>query len=395
VSAQKVKQYYATAVSLTNAFESLVGVDPKGAASLMSEAQKYLKFAEEEKAKLDENQPTLEVDVQQIQNEILNIDDSIKKVLIIGGAGFIGSHLARRMVNDGCSVTIIDNMSTGRKENLEDIKDQIKLLEVTEQNMYHEIGHCDLIVHLAASVGVKYVEKNPLESIMNNLMMENIVFTMNSRFKKPLIFASTSEVYGRSKNVPFEEDDDLLIGNPKELRWGYACSKLMGEFILRAHDFPFVIVRFFNVVGPGQLSDHGMVIPSFVQRAINGEPIEVYGTGSQIRSFCHVNDAVDALMMLAFDKKHYNDTYNIGNEDNQIMMSQLARKVNKEKSKIGGLPSGSVIKHKYADTRNSTDIEVRVPDTTKIRETTGWEPKIKMGQIIEDVMRHEISRRKN
>jgi UDP-glucose 4-epimerase len=287
------------------------------------------------------------------------------KVFVIGGAGFIGSHLVKYHLENGDEVRIIDDYSTGKKENIEG-------LDVIELHNYNSgLAWCDQVYLLAGSVGVRYVNGNPERAIKNNLAVETEVFELNNFYKKPLLFASTSEVYGNSNRLPFRECDPLEIGEPSQGRWGYACSKLMGEFMALHSEFPAVVVRFFNVTGVGQLPDYGMVLPSFVWRAANNKHLDVYGDGKAVRCFCDVEEVVPLLDTLLGDDHCHNQVFNIGNPENQITMMDLALMVCEEadaKPDIVKVPFDVVFE------QNPTDIQLRIPSTDKVFEYTGWKP---------------------
>jgi UDP-glucose 4-epimerase len=230
------------------------------------------------------------------------------------------------------------------------------------------------VFHLAGSVGVEYIDKDPSGTLFNNVALNNKLIKAFQQTNRPVIFSSTSEIYG---NGPFNEEDDAHIGANK-LRWGYATSKLMMEFMMRASSFPFVIVRFFNVVGPGQLGDYGMVLPRFVKAAKNNEDIIIYGDGNQVRSFCHVSDALDALMTVS---KNYGELYNIG-RDSPITIKQLAEAV----IELSGSNSKIVyVPYQEAFSSNHGDINVRVPDISKLR-ALGYSPRYDLQAIIEDML---------
>lgn len=302
------------------------------------------------------------------------------KYFILGGGGFIGSHYAQYLATRNQEVRILDDFSTGRRNNLEGVEYRTCSIE-------EGIEWCDYIIHLAASVGVEYVTDNVVGCMYNNLELEQKVFTVNAIHQKPLLFASTSEVYGNSDQVPFRETQDLTIGNPSQGRWGYACSKLMGEFLALHSPFPAVVVRFFNVTGPRQLPDYGMVLPKFIKAGLEGSPIEVYGDGMAVRCFCHVEDAVVALDALITDDDCYNQVFNIGNPTNNITVKALANKV------LRMTNGRSTIIMKDFETvfkKNPTDILKRVPSISKIQDKTGWMPSKDMDDIIGDMIEHEI-----
>lgn len=294
-------------------------------------------------------------------------------ILVIGGAGFIGSHVMRHHLSKGDEIKVIDNFTTGREENLCGLDYTVPL------SLVSGMSWCDQIYMLAGSVGVKYVDENPDRAIRNNLDIERDAFELNNFFKKPLLFASTSEVYGNSVDVPFKETQDLMIGAPDQGRWGYACSKLMGEFLALHSNFPAVVVRFFNITGVGQLPDYGMVLPNFVQKALDDEPLEIYGDGEAVRCFCDVEEVVPLLSQLLNKETCHNQVYNVGNPDNYINMENLANLVIEEvgsSSSIKMTPFDEVFK------KNSTDILTRVPSTKKVIEATGWQPQNSNRMIV-------------
>lgn len=305
--------------------------------------------------------------------------------LIIGGAGFIGSNLAEHLLNNNHKIIIFDNCSTGRIDNLEGLD-----VDFRDENIIQAMKDCDYIFHLAGSVGVANVNNDPMGAMTNNLKMEQTVFHINSYLKKPLLFASTSEVYGNSPDTPFREDAPLHIGSPDQGRWGYACSKLMGEFMAIHSNFPAVVVRFFNVTGEKQLPDYGMVLPKFIERGLKGDDIEIYGDGLAVRCFSYIGDVVHALETLITTEKCYNEIFNVGRAD-AITIKQLANMVitaTDFKSKIVYKPFENVF------SENPTDIRVRVPDVSKIKDFIGWEATTDISDIVRNVVRYESSRHK-
>lgn len=286
---------------------------------------------------------------------------------IIGGAGFIGSNFAKYLFEKGKTVFINDDFSNGSKENLNGIN-------YTHCNIEEGIEKCDYIIHLAGSVGVNYVNNNPTKTIYNNINLEKKIFTINSKFNKPLLFASTSEVYGNSKKFPFNEDQDLSIGISTQKRWGYACSKLMGEFLGLHSSFPCVVVRFFNITGPGQLCK--WVIPKFVYLSSQNKTIEIYNEKA-VRCFCHVEDTVEAMYKLINNKNCYNKIFNIGNPNTMISMENLAKKIVR---KIG---SGYIKKVKNLE--KNVDVNVRIPNIDKIKNYIKWKPEKTLDDIINDI----------
>ena len=280
-------------------------------------------------------------------------------------------------------ITVVDNLSTSRlnKDDFALYKNlyrfiEADLTEISQKELLDIVRKHDKIWHFAGSVGVEHIDKHPKETLFNNVKLSNNLIPFFQQAKRPVIFASTSEVYG---NGPFKEDSNASIGPSEKLRWGYAASKLMTEFMIRASDFPSTIVRFFNVVGPGQLGDYGMVLPRFVQAAKSGDDIIVYGTGEQIRSFCHINDAVDALLKVS---NVPGELFNIGN-DQPISINNLAQRVidlSGSSSKIVHVP------YEKAFSKNHGDINIRVPDLTKIKSITGYTPSHTLDDIIKDML---------
>ena len=312
-------------------------------------------------------------------------------IFITGGAGFIGSHLTEALLNAGHKVTVADNYSTSTPENLDRVKNHgsLQIIEmdiVKEPRQVEElIKQCDAVIHLAAAVGVEMVVKNPVHTITTNVHGTENILTPAAKYGKRTIIASTSEVYGKSVNEKFSETDDLLIGSPFNSRWCYASSKLLDEFYLMAFHkeagLPGTVVRFFNTVGPRQTGRYGMVIPRFVSQALKNEPLTVYGDGMQSRCFCHVEDVVNALMLLLENKESIGNIYNIGSQE-LVSIRTLAEQVIKRTG------SNSVIKDIPYDVAYDVgfeDMRRRYPDTSKIKALTGWTPKHTLADIIDDV----------
>ena len=304
--------------------------------------------------------------------------------LILGGAGFIGQHLAHRLLRTRQErVTIVDNLKTS-KINLEDFAEYKNLFEFIEADITQMDDNELLklfsknhkIYHLAGSVGVEYIDKYPSETLFNNLALNNKLLPLFQRANKHVVFSSTSEIYGEG---PFYEEANASIGPSSKLRWGYATSKLMMEFMIRASNFPYTIVRFFNVVGPGQLGDYGMVLPRFVQAAKEGKDLVVYGSGQQVRCFCHINDAVDALVKVSSIS---GELFNIGN-DSPITINDLAERVvelSESSSKVVRIP------YEEAFSSNHGDINVRIPDLSKIKQHIKYLPIYRLDDIIKDML---------
>jgi len=295
------------------------------------------------------------------------------KYLILGGAGFIGSHLAKRLISQEHDVVIVDSLATSRKPDF-----SVEFVHADIRDLYLDelIKNSDIIYFLAGSVGVSHIDQHPSETLDNNLGLMHKLIPLFEKYQKKVIFSSTSEVYG---DGPFSETDNLNIGPPTKLRWAYAAAKLMTEFKISASTFPFVIYRFFNVVGPGQLGDYGMVLPRFIQAAKEGRDIEVYGSGSQVRSFCHVSDAVDIMLEL---ESVNNEIFNLGN-DEPITIQHLAERVielSGSKTQIKLTPYENVF------SKHHGDILHRLPDLKKLRSFSKHQLKYSVNDIIKDML---------
>ncbi len=313
------------------------------------------------------------------------------RYLITGGAGFIGGHLAESLARDGHHVTVVDNLSTGSVKNLASLKNSPSLdfvegdiLDLPE--LEYLISRSDMVFHLAAAVGVELVVKDPVLTIETNVHGTERVLRAALRKKTPCLVTSTSEVYGKSMHESFSERDDLLIGQPKNSRWSYACSKLLDEFLAQAYHrskkLPVAVVRLFNTVGPRQTGQYGMVVPRFISRALSGKDIEIYGDGSQTRCFCHVHDTVRALRGLSGKKSAFGDVFNIGSTD-EISICELAARIKKRlksRSRIVKIPYDKAYEAGFEDMMR------RVPDTSKIESLIGWRPALPLDKIIDDVV---------
>ncbi len=315
------------------------------------------------------------------------------RFLITGGAGFIGSTLADRLLADGHTVAALDDLSTGRLENLADAvrNPRFRLVRGRVEDapeLPALVAGSDLVIHLAAAVGVDLVVKSPVHTIETNLRATEAVFEQAAARGVRVIAASTSEVYGKANNPAFKETDDLVIGPPTHFRWSYAASKAMDEFLAFAYrkekGLKATIVRFFNTVGPRQVGEYGMVVPRFVGQALAGQPIRVFGDGAQSRCFCHVQDTVRALVALAADPATEGEIFNIGSPA-QVTINELAARV------IALTGSASAVEHIPYDKAYAPGFEDmlrRVPDIHKIRRFTGWEPRKTLDEIIRDVAGH-------
>jgi len=313
--------------------------------------------------------------------------------LITGGAGFIGSHLAERLLEQGHGVIALDNLSTGSIENIRHLKGRERFSyaidSITNESLLAElIDRSDVVFHLAAAVGVKLIVEQPVYTIETNVHGTEVVLKHANKKKKLVVIASTSEVYGKSADLPFREAADLVLGPSVKHRWAYACSKLIDEFLALAYwkekKLPVVIVRLFNTVGPRQTGQYGMVLPTFVRQALAGQPITVFGDGTQSRSFTFVGDVVDALVRLAGDKRAIGEVFNIGNTG-EVTIADLAARV---KTMTGSCSPIHYIPYDQAYEAGFEDMPRRVPDISKIREFVGYEPKMQLDDIIRTVIEH-------
>jgi UDP-glucose 4-epimerase len=312
------------------------------------------------------------------------------KYLITGGAGFIGSHLSDALVARGDSIVILDNLSTGNHHNIESLigNDSVTfysgsiLDEALVEKLVSEVDH---VIHLAAAVGVFTIVSKPLESLRINLNGTENILEAAAKFSKPVLIASSSEIYGKNGGGPLNEESDRIVGSPLKSRWSYSEAKAIDEslgfFYFSEKGLPVRLVRFFNTVGPRQVGSYGMVVPRFVGAALKGEPLDIYGTGTQSRCFCHVTDAVAGLLSVIDSDATIGRVYNIGN-DYEISLEELAKKV------IAQLGSTSSINKKsYEDAYGAgfEDMQRRIPDISKIKATTGWAPQRSLETIIDDI----------
>jgi UDP-glucose 4-epimerase len=312
-------------------------------------------------------------------------------VFITGGCGFIGSHLAERLLERGDRVLVLDDLSTGCIENIEHligrrgfdyrIGSALDVPLVTEL-----VDRCDVTVHLAAAVGVRLIVERPVHTIETNVGATEVVLAAAAKKQKLVVVASTSEVYGKSTSIPFREDQDLQLGPTSHSRWAYACSKALDEWLALAYSaeksVPVIIVRFFNTVGPRQTGRYGMVLPNFARQALAGEPITVYGTGDQSRCFGHVRDAVESVTRLIDTPAAINEVFNVGSTE-EVTIRELAERVREaaeSRSDIAFIPYGEA----YA--AGFEDMMRRVPDVSKLERVTGFRPRTPLAQIVADVV---------
>jgi UDP-glucose 4-epimerase len=315
------------------------------------------------------------------------------RALITGGAGFIGSHLAEALVLQGHQVVVLDDLSTGRLENIAHLAGAPGFRTVidtvtNESTVLPLVEQVDAVFHLAAAVGVKLVVERPIHTIQTNVNGTETVLKAACRFGKRVLIASTSEVYGKSHVLPFREDADLVLGPPDKTRWGYATSKLIDEFLAmayaREHDLRVTVVRLFNTVGPRQSSRYGMVLPNFVKWALAGDPITIHGDGSQTRSFTWVGDVVWAMMALLEEPRAAGQVFNIGNGE-ETSIRDLAIKVRQLTSSQSPLV---FTPYEQAFDKTFEDMPRRVPDTSKLRRLVDYQPRVQLEGIIESVIQY-------
>jgi len=319
------------------------------------------------------------------------------KVLITGGAGFIGSHLSEALLARGDTVYVIDNLSTGSIENIEGLKEDRRFHYTIESVMNEPvlaelIDRVDVVYHLAAAVGVRLIVESPVNTIETNVHGTEMVLKLANKKKKKVLVASTSEVYGKNNIVPFHEDADLVMGATTKGRWSYACSKAIDEFLALAYHkekkLPVVVFRLFNTVGPRQTGRYGMVIPNFVKQAILGHPLTVFGDGNQSRCFGYVTDVVGALIQLAENEAAVGEVFNIGNAKEEITILELAKRVKartQSKSEIVMVPYDKAYEEGFEDMHR------RIPDTTKLTKLTGYAPKVTLDEILDRVIAYFTS----
>jgi UDP-glucose 4-epimerase len=313
------------------------------------------------------------------------------RALITGGAGFIGSHLAEALLARGEHVTVVDDLSTGRFENIAHLVDHPRfgfaIETVTNETVMDRlVSECDAILHLAAAVGVNLIVQQPVHTIETNVLGTGMVLRLANRYRRKVLLASTSEVYGKGMRVPFSEEDDRVIGPTSKSRWAYATSKAVDEFLALAYyrekEVPVVVGRFFNTVGPRQTGRYGMVIPRFVSWALAGEPIQVYGDGQQSRCFCHVTDTVRAIMGLMDAPAAVGEIFNVGS-DEEVTIDGLAQRV---KAMAGSSSDIVHVPYDQAYAPGFEDMRRRVPDIGKIGRVIGWRPSLSLERTLEQII---------
>jgi UDP-glucose 4-epimerase len=328
------------------------------------------------------------------------------RALITGGAGFIGSHLAEALLAAGHTVMVVDDLSTGRFENIQPLTSwasfKFAIETITNDTVMDRlVSECDIIFHLAAAVGVELIVQSPVHTIETNIMGTEMVLRTARRYHKKVMIASTSEIYGKSDSIPFQEDDDSVFGPTIRSRWSYAVSKAVDEFLALAYygemKLPVVIFRLFNTIGPRQRGRYGMVVPRFVRQALAGEPLTVYDDGQQSRCFCNVRDVVQAVMGLAEIPEAEGRVYNIGSTE-EVTILDLARRV---RARTGSKSDIVLVPYEQAHATGFEDMRRRVPDTAKIRALIGWKPTTSLDKSLDEIIdfyrvegrSEEISRR--
>jgi UDP-glucose 4-epimerase len=315
------------------------------------------------------------------------------RALITGGAGFIGSHLAEALLAAGHQVMVIDDLSTGSFDNIAHLKGQPGFTYTIDTVMNEPvlaelIDQCDVVYHLAAAVGVRLIVESPVRTIETNVHGTEVVLKHAAKKQRTVVIASTSEVYGKSEAIPFREDGDIALGPTVKHRWAYACSKALDEFLALAYwkekRLPVIIVRFFNTVGPRQTGRYGMVVPNFVRQALAGEPITVFGDGTQTRCFTYVGDVVGALVEIVGREEALGKVYNLGNTE-EVSMRELAERV---KALTGSRSPIVTVPYDQAYESGFEDMQRRVPDIGKIHDLIGYEPKVSLDEILGLVIEH-------
>ena len=319
------------------------------------------------------------------------------RVFITGGAGFIGSHLAQRLLDRGDQVVVLDDLSTGSMENIHHLKSrpgfEYRIGSAIDVPLVAElVDRCDVTVHLAAAVGVRLIVERPVHTIETNVRATEVVLAAASKKGRPVVVASTSEVYGKGAKIPFEETDDLTLGPTTHSRWAYACSKALDEWLALAYwrekELPVIVVRLFNTVGPRQTGRYGMVLPNFASQALRGAPITVYGSGDQSRCFGHVQDAVEAEVRLIETPAAIGEVFNVG-ADEEVTILELAERV---RDAVASTSEIVFVPYSEAYVEGFEDMQRRVPDVRKLERVIGFKPTTPLSKIIEDVVADQRSR---
>ena len=313
------------------------------------------------------------------------------RVLVTGGAGFIGSHLADALISRGDQVVALDNFSTGSTANIKHITKNFEIIDGDIRNtdlINDTIEDVDLVFHMAAALGVNTILESPLESISTNISGSEVVLGAAARYKKRILIASTSEIYGKNPNQPLKETDDRVVGSPQKIRWSYSDAKAIEEAMAVAlhqeKNLQVTTARLFNTVGPRQSGRYGMVVPRFLNAALSNAPINIYGDGTQSRVFCHVQDAIEALLQLVATNKTINEVYNVGGAG-EITIKQLAETIIEQTNSNSTI---QYIPYEKAYAPGFEDMQRRVPDISKIKDTLRWSPQKDLTQIISDVAAH-------
>jgi UDP-glucose 4-epimerase len=319
------------------------------------------------------------------------------KVFITGGAGFIGSHLAERLLARGDRVLVLDDLSTGSMDNIAHLVGRdgfdYRIGSALDQPLVTEcVDRCDVTIHLAAAVGVRLIVERPVHTIETNVRATEVVLNAVAKKQKLTLVASTSEVYGKSAKIPFSEEDDLQLGPTSHSRWAYACSKALDEWLglayYREKGVPVILARFFNTVGPRQTGRYGMVLPNFAMQALTGEPITVFGSGEQARCFGHVKDAIEAILRLIATPAAIGNVYNVGN-DEEVTILQLAERV---REAAGSSSEIRLVPYSEAYAEGFEDMLRRVPDVRRLERTIGFRPRTPLSEIIADVVADQRAR---
>lgn len=319
-----------------------------------------------------------------------------RSYLVTGGAGFIGSHLVEALLDRGDLVVVLDNLSTGRLRNLERVEkhDNLRIVHgsvLDELEVDRLVHTCDVVVHLAAAVGVRLIVDQPLRSFTTNIRGSETIIESAHRYRRRILLASTSEIYGKNAAQPLAEDADRVLGSPTIARWAYSTAKAVDEILAYAYhrerELPTTVVRLFNTVGPRQSPAYGMVIPRLVRQAVAGEPLTIYGDGRQTRCFCHVSDVVDGLLRLLDHPAAVGEVFNLGSQE-EISIAELASRIIEQ---TGSRSAVELIPYEKAFAEGFEDMQRRLPDTTKVRTLTGWKPTRSLGDVLAETIAEALA----